>query len=229
MIIVVNSHINSKIARDHLFESLKKCKEFEEFEFYVFIGGHYELENNYQVSKENNITYINCYHNSIDFTCFISLFELRLDINNIYFIMHDTMRVGELFFKKLKSINLNGLTSMKLGKTYSMNMGFYTQKIINNFGKFLSNNFKNKNENFSKIYKFKCIHYEDFIFKNDPNCKLIGEDSYKDPVITGPTNYYNTGTMRIVEYFENIDAYKIKANYFITDDFRSNELTILTN
>jgi len=43
--------------------------------------------------------------------------------------MHDTIRVGELFFKKLKSINLNGLTSMKVGKTYSMNMGFILKKL----------------------------------------------------------------------------------------------------
>ena len=29
----------------------------------------------------------------------------------------------------------------------------------------------------------------------------------------GPIDYYNSGVMRIVEYYPNIDLYKIKANW----------------
>ena len=33
-----------------------------------------------------------------------------------------------------------------------------------------------------------------------------------------PVDYYNTGTKRIIEYYEGIDLYKIKANW---DCFRT--------
>ena len=36
---------------------------------------------------------------------------------------------------------------------------------------------------------------------------------YDDWNYTGPTDYYGTGTMRIVEYYPNLDIYKIKANW----------------
>ena len=59
---------------------------------------------------------------------------------------------------------------------------------------------------------FKSINYtEDYIFYNDN--KNFTLDDYDDRIYTGPTNYYNTGTMRIVEYYPNLDLYKIKANW----------------
>ena len=38
-------------------------------------------------------------------------------------------------------------------------------------------------------------------------------DNYDDCQYTDPTDYYNTGTMRIVESYPNLDLYKIKANW----------------
>ena len=37
-------------------------------------------------------------------------------------------------------------------------------------------------------------------------------ENYDNWNFTGPTDYYNTGIMRIVEYYPNLDLYKIKAN-----------------
>jgi hypothetical protein len=52
---------------------------------------------------------------------------------------------------------------------------------------------------------------EDYIFNNDPNNYLL--DNHSGWHFTGPTDYYKTGTMRIVEYYSNLDLYKIKANW----------------
>ena len=57
----------------------------------------------------------------------------------------------------------------------------------------------------------KLVSYEDFIFKNDATNIVL--DNYDGWNHTGPTDYYNTGTMRIVEYYQNLDLFKIKANW----------------
>lgn len=90
-----------------------------------------------------------------------------------------------------------------------MNIGIYSQNIINKFKDFL---LTKKNTCESKCMEFKLVNYcEDYIFRNDTNNILL--DNYDGWNYTGPTDYYNTGTMRIVEYYSNLDLYKIKANY----------------
>jgi hypothetical protein len=89
-----------------------------------------------------------------------------------------------------------------------MNIGIYSQKIINDFREFLLSKKNTKEED--------CMHFklngdEDYIFHHDKNNKLL--DNYSGWISTGPTDYYNTGTMRIVEYYPNLDIYKIKANW----------------
>ena len=76
MKIVINSHINGTIALDHLLESMKLYKEFNEYEIIIIIGGYYK-NNNYEIKKVDNLTYIYCNHNSIDFTGLIALLELK--------------------------------------------------------------------------------------------------------------------------------------------------------
>jgi hypothetical protein len=52
---------------------------------------------------------------------------------------------------------------------------------------------------------------EDYIFNNDTNNKVL--NNYNGLIYTGPTDYYNTGTLRRVEYYPNLDLYKMKANW----------------
>ena len=64
-------------------------------------------------------------------------------------------------------------------------------------------------------FKINGVLVEDYIFKHDKNNIILGNyDSrnYKENT-TGPTNYYNTGTLRKVEYYPNLDLFKIKANW----------------
>ena len=207
MKIVINSHIKSNIALEHLLESLKN-KEIN-YEIIVIIGGYYNNVD-YEIINDGNIKYIRCNHNSIDFTGLITLVELyNKDINEYYIYLHDTCRVGKNFYNKIKSIDLTNVSSIKINKHFSMNIGIYSQKIINQFKDFLLSK-KNTDEN--KCMEFKSINFnEDYIFKNDKNNILL--DNYDGNNYTGPTDYYNTGTMRIVEFYPNIDLYKIKANW----------------
>lgn len=207
MKIVINSHINSMIALNHLLESMKLYKEFNEYDVLIFIGGYY-TNKTYKIIQIENIKYIYCNHNSIDFTGLIGLLELYHESNDYYVYLHDTCKIGENFYKKLNSIDLNNVTSIKINKKFSMNIGIYSQKIINKFKDFL---LLKKNRNEKNSMHFKIHSNEDHIFNNDPNNILL--ENYDDWNYTGPVDYYKTGTMRIVEYYPNLDIYKIKANW----------------
>jgi len=211
MKIVINSHKNSSIALNHLLESIKACKDYKTYSFIIVIGGFFEL-NDYEILSEDNITYIKCNFNSIDYNGLITLSELyKNDIENHYFYMHDTCKVGPNFFKILSYFNLEKITTIKMNKNFSMNMGIYSQKIINHFYDHL-HTFKNcdVSRNLDEL-KFLGMINEDYIFKNDPSCILFKK--YDGHNFTGPVDYYNTGIQRIVEYYPNFDLYKIKANW----------------
>jgi len=209
MKIVINSHINSGIALNHLLESLDDC----EYEIIIVIGGYFDLKN-YNIYKYKNITYIQANHNSIDFTGLIVLVELYYEVNEYYVYLHDTCKVGKDFYNKIKAIDLTNVSSIKIKKSLSMNIGIYSQKIINQFTDFLLSK-KNIDESKCMEYKYTGALCEDYIFKND--CNNITLDNYDGNQHTEPTDYYKTGVMRIVEYYPNLDIYKIKANWFMRD------------
>jgi hypothetical protein len=210
MKIVINSHINSTVALNHLLDSIKQ-NDYMSFPIIVVIGGHYELAN-YEFSIDaffENILYIRANHNSIDFTGLIALLELfGNDINEYYLYLHDTCKIGRTFYNKLKSINLNNVSSIKINNNFSMNIGIYSQKIINRFRDFL---LSKKNRDPNKEMMFKTVSNEDHIFNNDPTNIVLG--NYNGWRYEGPFDYYGTGTMRIVEYYPYLDLYKIKANW----------------
>lgn len=207
MKIVINSHINSNIALQHLLESLKE-NDINYCDVIVVIGGYYDLDN-YEITKDENFTYIRANHNSIDFTGLITLLELYNNTNEYYVYLHDTCKIGKKFYDKIKSIDLTDVSSIKINKDFSMNIGIYSQRIINEFKDFL---LSKKNTNQNECMRYKSIDAnEDYIFNNDTNNKLL--DNYNGWSYTGPTDYYNTGTMRITEYYPNLDLYKIKANW----------------
>lgn len=209
MKIVINSHINSTIALKHLLESMKSQKEYNEFEIIITIGGYYNIPT-YDIKKIDNITYIYCNHNSIDFTALITLYELyNENINEYYFYLHDTCKVGNVFYEKLKLIEINNSSSIRLKEGFTMNIGIYSQKILNDFKDFLLS-VKNTDENRCLEFKDKSILLEGYIFNIDKTCKTFEDKGYTS---SEPTDYYNTGTMRIVEHYNNLDLYKIKANW----------------
>lgn len=214
MKIVINSFVNNKIQLQHLLGSLQRQDNYQDFEIIVCIGGFYDLEN-YTIEKNENITYIHCNHNSIDFTGLIALSELfAQDTNNYYFYIHDTCFVGKQFLKKISEIDFTDLSisTIRIHQDcmFSMNMGIYSQKIINQFAPFLQET-KNRDKDRISEYKNKGFGWEDFIFKGDKTAQIIKGKS--KPTKMGPVDYYENGVERIIEYFENVDLYKIKTNY----------------
>jgi hypothetical protein len=135
MKIVINSHIKSNVALQHLLESLKQ-NDIHDCDVIVVIGGHYNLDT-YEINTDKNITYIRANHNSIDFTGLITLLELYSNTHEHYVYLHDTCKIGKNFYNKLKSIDLTNVSSIKINKRFSMNMGIYSQTIINHFTPFL--------------------------------------------------------------------------------------------
>jgi len=211
MKIVINSHVKSNIALNHLIESMEIQEEYKEFEIIIFIGGYYDLKK-YEIEKRDHITYIKCNHNSIDFTGLIGLAELFIDdVNQYYIYLHDTCQIGNKFYKIIKSLDLTNVSTIKIKKYDSMNIGIYSQKIINDFRVFLILSSKNTEENRLMEFKNKGIDWEDYIFKKDPNNIVL--NNLLHPQLNAPTDYYKTGVQRIVEYFPNLDLYKIKANW----------------
>lgn len=69
MKLVINSHIKSNIALEHLLESLKDNEI--DCEIIVIVGGYYD-NLDYEIVNDGIIKYIRCNHNSIDFTGLIT-------------------------------------------------------------------------------------------------------------------------------------------------------------
>jgi hypothetical protein len=210
--IVINSYIDNDISLNKLILSLKQSNNFSKHKVYVFIGGYYNQNKKYNILDiDDNITYISCNNNSIDFTGLIGIQEFfSLNNNEYYFYMHDTCVVGKNFINNLDKINLNNATTLCLKNFPSMNIGVYSNKIIHNFKDTLME-LKNTDPNKSQEFKKKGVEKEDIIFKMDKNNKLINN---KDHFISssGPYDYYNTGVLRLVEYYD-LDLYKLKANW----------------
>ena len=186
MKIVINSHVNGWRALSHLLESMRMYEGFNDFQFIVIIGGYYDIPK-YEIIIDENIMFIKSNHNSIDFTGLITLAELNYEnVDDYFFYMHDTCRIGPEFYKKLGEINLTNVSTMRIHKNSSMNMGIYSQKIINSFKWFLLEN-KNTEESRCMEYKSKGIGNEDFIFLNDPNTFTIG--NWNDWIHDDPMDY----------------------------------------
>jgi hypothetical protein len=149
---------------------MRKQNEFSCYDVIVMIGGYYNnkcYETYHSIEQIDNITYIRCNHNSIDFTGLITLLELyNKNENDHYFYLHDTCKIGNNFYKKLASIDLTNVSSIKLNKWFSMNMGIYSQKIINKFKDFL---LSKKNTDEHRSMEFKCINFQkSYQQKNNP-------------------------------------------------------------
>jgi len=212
MKIVINSHKNSSIALEVLLKSLSDLKSNPEI--LICIGGFYDSVP-YEIKKENNITTIKCSHNSIDWTAFITLLETNIIPDGHIFYMHDTCKVGPNFLQNINKINLVNVSTMSISsQTKNMNMGFYSISYLKKQRPFI---IQQKNISLARIQEFKtkAIQTEDYLFNKNPNHKkLLGV-----PTISEPTDFYGTGVLRIVKYYETIDLYKIQANWQKSDTY----------
>jgi hypothetical protein len=212
MKIVINSHKNASIALSILLQSLETLTK--DIEIIICIGGYYDSIP-YDIEKKNNITTIKCNHNSIDWTAFITLLETNIAPNGHIFYMHDTCKVGPNFLKNVSKINVVNITTMSISShSKNMNMGFYSIAYLKKQRPFIIRQ-KNTSEEKIQEFKKKAIKNEDYLFNMNPNnTQLLGSVR-----ISEPTDFYGTGILRIVKYYEAIDLYKIQANWQNSDTY----------
>ena len=183
-------------------------------DIYIFEGGH--LERNEELYQ--GIRYIKTNHNSFDYTSLIDIVEYEIK-SDYWFLLHDTCKVGPLFKELFDNCVKNKLipkNSDKMSLKYkpSMNIGFYKYSYLIKHKNLLLS-FKGIDYSPNEILKLKQIHTakEDYIFSltDSPTDLFIGADN----IIRGfgKSDVYNTGILRRIEYYSQLDLYKFKANW----------------
>jgi hypothetical protein len=173
-------------------------------DIYFFVGGYHEYV---KVDDKVNFYFVN--HNSIDFTALVSVLELNLT-SDYWFLLHDTCFVGTNFYNAILSYE-HTTDVVKLRPILSMNIGSYKQSYLESIKTKLISEFKNcdYSEKVIDFFKRKCIRREDYFFDHSD----VNIYSDMGERIQEPTDYYNTGVFRIVEYYHRLDLYKTKANW----------------
>jgi hypothetical protein len=174
-------------------------------DIYFFIGGY---EGEYQ-KLEGGYNRYSCPHNSMDFTGLISLIELNIE-SDYWFLLHDTCYVGSKFYKVVTEYPYGDKKYISLDVELSMNMGAYRWDYIQEKKQDIVR-YKNTSDSLQE-YKTLLIMDEDIFFRPKEYHFNVSRRQSSDP-----TDYYNNGTDRIIEYFPNIDLHKVKANWCLKD------------
>jgi hypothetical protein len=212
--ILVNSYIKNGKAVETLIESMRIAPMFDLFEIVVVVGGH----DAYSHEIVDGIVYVKANHNSIDNTALLAVVEYPFFSKySSYFYLHDTCKVGPLFFEAIRS--LSPASSIKLKTPYgnSMNIGYYTTEVIHSNREFLNSMRGDKPGQLSEL-KARCVTTEDWLFKHDPT----GAQLDVAMIVNPPIDPYDTGVLRRVEYYPELDLFKFKANWgqsysYVTD------------
>jgi hypothetical protein len=212
--ILVNSYIKNGKAVESLVESMRSAPMFDAFEIVVVVGGY----DAYSHEVLDGIVYVKANHNSIDNTALLAVLEYPFfNKYSSYFYLHDTCKVGPLFFEAVAALPPASSIKMKTPYGTSMNIGYYTSAVIRSGHAFLTSMRGDNPDQIAEL-KLRCVLTEDWLFKQDPTCTHLDVAMTVYP----PIDPYGTGVPRRVEYFPEIDLFKFKANWgqshpFITD------------
>lgn len=194
-----------KVLVDSLLESGVSSEDI-----YFFIGGY---EGEYQ-KLEGEYHRYSCPHNSIDFTGLISVIDLNIE-SDYWFLLHDTCYVGKKFYPYIQKYNLTNKKYVSLVQDLGMNMGAYRWDHIMENAEFITG-YRNTSDDVQEL-KRRLIIDEDRFFSPKEHWY-----NNRARITSGPSDYYNTQTQRIVEHFPDIDLYKIKANWCLKDIYVNN-------
>lgn len=179
---------------------------------YVFVGGC-DSQKNVVTGEGVNLYYVN--HNSMDFTALISILDLSLQ-SDYWFLLHDTCRAGEDFFTSVYHFfyKKRPFKTARLYRKRSMNIGIYSHSYLLSQKDVLMS-FKNSDYSEKSLLELKkiAVEKEDILLKEEPILNLSQKSE------TSSIDYYNSGTERIVEYYEDVDLYKIKSNWTIKSQY----------
>jgi hypothetical protein len=205
----ISSHINGyTLTYPVIIESLLKSG-VSPTDIYFIIGG--KDINELTINNENiNIVYTK--QHSIDFTGLIEVLNQNI-YAEYWFLLHDTVIIGQNFYNCIQSFDYsNNPPIVSLSYELSMNMGAYSWDYLQSIKDDLLTNYQNFDSSIESIQKLKTK-------------AIIEEDKYLEKyrhkyhytkiprVVLESQPIYNTNTPRIIEYFYNIDLFKIKANW----------------
>ena len=209
---VISSHINYyKKTYSYVVDSLLLSGVPKE-NIYFVVGGCDEI---HQIVDGKGINNIKTNLNSFDFTGLISVLDLGI-ASDYWFSLHDTCYVDPQFYSNvLNTAHTNPNIALTSGK--SMNMGSYRWDYLESIKSELSS-YKNYSEDpFTlQVVKKKQIDMEDVFLS-----KVVSYNP-QEPDTSGPTDYYKTNTPRIIEHYNQIGLYKIKANWQQKSEYITN-------
>lgn len=217
--LLITSHKNNTRALEHLFESLDACSRIGDIDVIAVIGGY---EKYYTVEKRGAYTLLKAPHNSIDFTGLLAMLDTQYGcVYDSYFYIHDTTRAGPRFIQCILDLPPS-LDSASFAFP-SMNIGLYSRTVLEE-SKDLLETFRNTdvvNESLAQQFKKKCVEMEDCIFKKQQAHTHHFFLSTGPPQLDGePRAYYGSDVMRHVEYYPEMDLYKIKANWYVKPSYQ---------
>ena len=204
--ILINALDYSDVATSKLLKSLKMTK-------YPVLTVTGNKESTLWKEHEPNNFELQVPHNSIDLTGLIAIVENKslilnkLGIVSEWFYMHATCECGKSF-----EIPFGDKISRPIKPDYNMNMGIYFYQDLLECKQLLDyRSTDNPSYNEVKELKKNRIFTEGIIF----NSLKIGAPltSHIHPKTIGPFDIYDTGSMRKIEYYEEIGLYKYKANW----------------
>lgn len=157
----------------------------------------------------------------MEFTALITILDLDIQ-SDYWFLLQDTCFIGPNFYKNIMSYDYQdypptvSLCSGIKGGDLSMNIGVYSWYYLKGIQGDLRM-FYNKDYSIESIQRLKTIavENEDRYFINNPK-------NYYTSIwrtISGPTDVYKNGILRITEYFYELDFYKTKANWNRKDSY----------
>ena len=199
--ITISSHINFyKKTYPILVDSLLNAGVPSE-DIYFFIGGCDSYE---KVDGDVNVWKVD--HNSIDFTGLISVLDLDIKSDR-WFLLHDTVYVGKNFYKCIQDKKSEHDT-IDMSLLWPKNMGSYSQDYLLQIKSILLNEYKNKDNSINAAQKFKTFNVD------TENQFLKNKDFYTTDIptiILNNVDFYDSNNMRSVQYYKNIDIYKVQA------------------
>ena len=178
-------------------------------DIFIFNGGYNQREK----KSEDGIETIFLDHNSFEYTPLIDIAENQLH-SDYWFLIHDTCKVGKQFKNLLYSVLPKNPIKAALKTSPAMSIGLYKYEYILKYKEKLLE-IKNKDYTPEGLQRWKQwgIGAEDYLlWKHEPENTILfhPDNSFKK---IAQQNWYKEKTVRVVEYYHQLDLYKNKSNW----------------
>jgi hypothetical protein len=186
----------------------------EKKDIYIFEGGHLDR----RLDDYDGIFYMKVDHNSLEYTGMIEIVENEIEAD-YWFNTHDTAIMGRDFARLVRNIPHSMPDKVALKPYPSMSIGSYKYSYLMSKKEILLS-IKNHDYSREKLLSDKAwgVSNEDFILwkNNETETHLYNEDAIPDAEyfeVVDYVNIYGGDTVRIKEYYPQLDISKMKSNW----------------